>query len=106
MSWFRRTITVPADARSVEYVDGAFTRTLGPGRHPRPWRRVSYRWVGTREQLMPLAPQEVPTSDGLGIRVSTSVRWAVSDARAFVEVAADPTSPCRSPCATPWPRSR
>ena len=92
MSWFHRTITVPADARAVEYVDGAFARVLGPGRHARPLRRVTYRWVTVREQLMPMPPQEVPTSDGLSVRVSTSLRWAVAEPRAFVEVAVDPTA--------------
>jgi regulator of protease activity HflC (stomatin/prohibitin superfamily) len=92
MFWFRRKITVPADASAVENVDGAFTRVLGPGRHVRPWRRTSYRWVGTREQLLPMPPQEVLTSDGLTVRVSTVVRWAVSDPRAFVEVAVEPTA--------------
>jgi regulator of protease activity HflC (stomatin/prohibitin superfamily) len=92
MSWFHPTITVPADARAVEYVDGAFTRVVGPGRHSRPWRRVSYRWVGVREQLMPMPPQEVLTSDGLTVRVSVSFRWAVADPRAFVEISVDPTA--------------
>jgi regulator of protease activity HflC (stomatin/prohibitin superfamily) len=90
MSWFHRKITVPADARAVEYVDGAFVRVLGPGRHARRWRRVSYRWVDNREQLMPMPPQEVLTADGLSVRVSTAVRWAVAEPRAFVEVAVDP----------------
>jgi regulator of protease activity HflC (stomatin/prohibitin superfamily) len=92
MSWIHRTITVAADARAVEYVDGAFTRVLGPGRHARRWRRVSYRWVGLREQLMPMPPQDVLTADGVTVRVSTALRWAVADPRAFVEVAEDPTA--------------
>jgi regulator of protease activity HflC (stomatin/prohibitin superfamily) len=90
MSWFHPTITVPVDSRAVEYVDGAFTRVLGPGRHARPWRRFAYRWVGVREQLMPMPPQEVLTSDGLTVRVSVTFRWAVAEPRAFVEVAVDP----------------
>jgi len=92
MSWFHRTITVPVDARAVEYIDGAFARVLGPGRHAHPWRRVSYRWVGVREQLLPMPPQEVLTSDGLTVRVSVTLRWAVAEPRAFVEVAVDPTA--------------
>lgn len=89
MSWFHNPITVAADQRAVEYVRGAFTRVLGPGRHVRPWY-ASYRWVSTREQLVTIAPQEVLTADGLSVRVSAAVRWAVSEPRAFVEVADDP----------------
>ena len=91
MSWFHRKITVPADARAVEYVDGAFTRVLGPGRHTQP-SRASCRWVGVREQLMPMPPQEVLTADGLIVRVSAALRWAVAEPRAFVEFAVDPTA--------------
>jgi regulator of protease activity HflC (stomatin/prohibitin superfamily) len=92
MSWIHRTITVPADARAVEYVDGAFARVLGPGRHARRWRRVSYRWAGLREQLLAMPPQEVLTADGVTVRVTTALRWAVAEPRAFVEVAQDPTA--------------
>ena len=92
MSWFHHKITVPAAVRAVEYVDGAFTRVLGPGRHVRPWRRASYRWVDVREQLMPMPPQEVLTADGVTVRVSIAVRWAASEPRAFVEAAVDPTA--------------
>ena len=89
MSWVHSKITVAADERAVEYVRGVFTRVLGPGRHSRPWF-ASYRRVGTRERLLTIAPQEVLTADGLAVRTSAALRWAVADARAFVEVADEP----------------
>ena len=89
MSWFHRKITVPAGERAVEYVGGTFVRVLEPGRHRRPFR-ASYRWVSVREQLVTIAPQEVLTADGLSVRASAALRWAVAEPRAFVEVAEDP----------------
>ena len=89
MSWFHRKITVPAGERAVEYAGGTFVRVLEPGRHRRPFR-ASYRWVSVREQLVTIAPQEVLTADGLSVRASTALRWAVAEPRAFVEVAEDP----------------
>jgi len=91
MSWFHPFITVAADQRAVEYVRGSFTRVLGPGRHRRPWR-ARFRWVSTRERLVAIAPQDVLTADGLAVRVSAALRWAVVEPRAFVEVADEPVA--------------
>ncbi|GAA1871935.1 slipin family protein [Myceligenerans crystallogenes] len=81
-------ITVHATELAVEYVDGRFTRVLGPGRHRHP-RRARHERVRTADRLTSLAPQEVLTSDGLTVRVSLAVRWRVSDARTFLEQADD-----------------
>jgi len=37
-----------------------------------------------------VVPQEVPTADGLSVRVSASIRWVPADARLFLEVAQAP----------------
>jgi regulator of protease activity HflC (stomatin/prohibitin superfamily) len=92
MSWFHRKITVPAGERAVEYVRGTSVRVLGPGRHSRPFR-ATYRKVSTREQLVTIAPQEVLTADGLSVRASAALRWAVADPRAFLELAQEPIAP-------------
>ncbi len=44
MSLFRSPLTVRSQFRLLEYVDGALTRVLGPGRH-RPRRRAEYELV-------------------------------------------------------------
>jgi len=82
-------LTVPASQSAVEYVDGAATRVLEPGRHRRP-RRAEYRLVSRRETLETTAPQEVLTQDGVAVRVTATVRSVVADPRAYLEVAADP----------------
>ncbi|WP_123916162.1 slipin family protein [Georgenia muralis] len=83
------TVTVPARHCAVVYRHGRLDRVLESGRHPRGWatRRLL---VDLRDHLLPLSPQEVPTADGITVKVSAVVRWAVADAVVFVERAADP----------------
>jgi len=91
MSLFRTTMTVRYIERVVEYVDGAFTRVLEPGRH-RVRRRAEYRSVLTVDRIETVAPQEVLTSDGVSVRVTAAVRWGVADPQRFVEAALDPSA--------------
>ena len=88
MSLFR-TLRVSLDERALEHVAGTFTRVIGPGRHRRK-RRAEYRHVWVPERVQAVAPQEVLTADGVTVKVSAAVRWAVADPRAFVEGAHDP----------------
>jgi regulator of protease activity HflC (stomatin/prohibitin superfamily) len=87
----RNTITVHSTERVLEYVDGVFNQVLEPGRHRRR-RRATYQRVWTVERIETTAPQDVLTSDGVSIRVTAAVRWAVGDPRAYVETAADPSA--------------
>jgi len=89
MSLFHRTITVRQRTRLVEYLDGVFTEVLEPGKHRRP-HRATYEAVLLHEQVGTIPVQEIPTSDGLSVRVSAAVRWTVGDPRRYVEVAAAP----------------
>lgn len=85
---FRR-LTVQTATVALEYVRGEYTRTLAAGRHRVPWR-ARHVVVDLREQLLPVAPQEILTADGLSVRVTAVVRLAVADARASHEVSEDP----------------
>ncbi|MCL1869736.1 MAG: slipin family protein [Promicromonosporaceae bacterium] len=87
MSLFRK-ITVHATENAVEYVDGRFARVLPPGRHPY-GRRTRHVRVPMLDRVTTLAPQEVPTADGLTVRVTLAVRWRVAEPRTFLESAAD-----------------
>lgn len=89
MSMFNRTINVRPGEQFVEYLRGVFTGVLDPGEHNRP-RKATYQRVVLREQIATIPSQDVPTSDGLSVRVSVAVRWAVGDARRYVEVAIAP----------------
>ncbi|GAA4288264.1 slipin family protein [Georgenia daeguensis] len=83
------TITVPARHCALRYRHGRLDVVLGSGRHPRAWR-ARHVLVDLRDQLLALAPQEVPTADGVTVKVGAVVRWSVADAVTFVEHAADP----------------
>lgn len=89
MSMFNRTINVLPGEQLVAYLRGVFTGVLDPGEHKRP-RKAIYQRVILREQIATIPTQDVPTSDGLSVRVSVALRWAVGDARRFVEVALAP----------------
>lgn len=86
---YLKKITVHPGVQLVEYVRGSFTRVLGAGRHGRPFK-ATYLPVQTRAQITTMPVQEVPTADGLTMRVSTAVLWTVSDARKYVETAVQP----------------
>ena len=75
---------------AVRYRRGVLEQVLPAGRHR---RRAGERLVhlDLRERLLPLSPQEVLTADGVSVRISAVVRWAVGDPVAFVEVSDAPT---------------
>lgn len=89
MSLFPLTITVQPWTVALERRDGQPTVVLPAGRH-RARRRASYDVIDLREQLTGLATQEVPTSDGLTVKVTVTVRWRVADPVVFSERAVDP----------------
>ena len=89
MSLFRSKITVNAHERAAEYVDGSLTRVLAPGRYRQP-RRATYVRVHVLENIQQLAAQDVPTSEGVPVRVSVVLRAAVSDVERYLAVTPDP----------------
>lgn len=84
-----RTTTVQPGERVLEYVDGACRRVLEPGRH-RLARRAELRRVLVLDRVDTTAPQEVLTSDGIGLRVTVAIRSAVADPQRYAEAASDP----------------
>lgn len=76
---------------ALRYRHGAFEQLLPAGRHR---RRRGQRLVvvDLRERLTQVAPQEVLTSDGVSVRISSVVRWSVGDPVAFAEVSEDPVA--------------
>ncbi|MEV0682214.1 slipin family protein [Actinosynnema sp. NPDC050436] len=77
--------------RAVHFRRGALVGELGPGEHSLPRRDEVHR-VDTRPRSQTPAWQDVPTADGVLVRVTLVVSWAVSDATAFVVAAADPAA--------------
>ena len=75
----------------LEYRDGKLARVLSPGVY-REHRRAAYTTVDTRERIVPVALQEILTSDGVPVRVSLSITLAVADAVLFVERSGEPVA--------------
>lgn len=86
---FLFTITVPARRCAVEYTRGERQRVLAAGRHRRRLR-ARYVTVDLRDAMTAVAPQEVLTADGVVVKVSAVVRWAIGDAVAWLEQSGDP----------------
>lgn len=83
------TRTVPARHAAVLYRHGAFREVLASGRHPRRWGTTA-ELVDLRARVLPLATQEIPTAEGLTVKVTLSLRVEVADPRAHLENAQDP----------------
>ena len=83
------TLTVNPGECLLERRPGEPTRALEAGQHRR-HRDATYVRIDLRQRLAQLAPQDVPTADGLSVKVTVAVRWVVVDAVRFTEQAADP----------------
>ncbi|WAC53675.1 slipin family protein [Gordonia sp. SL306] len=88
MSIFQK-VTVEPGRAVLEYRDGKLARVLRPGVYTAR-SDAGYVVVDLRERLIPVALQEVLTSDAMAIRASMSMRLSVVDPVAFTERAADP----------------
>jgi regulator of protease activity HflC (stomatin/prohibitin superfamily) len=78
------TLTVAEWERAVLLRHGRVERVLEPGLH-RFWRfGCSVRTVDTRPWIISLPSQEVPTADGVPVKVTVAGRARVTDAVAYV----------------------
>ncbi|MFI5428135.1 SPFH domain-containing protein [Aeromicrobium sp. UC242_57] len=76
--------------RFVHYRHGAFVDVLEPGRH-RIWGFWSHLPPPRHpRELFEVRPQEVPTSDGINVKVSAAAQLRIVEPVAHVEHAADP----------------
>jgi regulator of protease activity HflC (stomatin/prohibitin superfamily) len=82
-------VTIAARQVGLEYRHGALTRVLAAGRHRKRFGARVTR-VDLRESLLQVSPQEILTTEGIGVRVSAVVRWSVAEPVAFVERTTDP----------------
>jgi regulator of protease activity HflC (stomatin/prohibitin superfamily) len=81
--WGERLTLHPWE-RAVAFRDGASIGVLEPGRH-RFWNRaVTYRRVDLRPWILQVPTQEVPTADGIAVKVSVAATARVADPVVFV----------------------
>lgn len=85
-------VTVKSYQKVVRYKYGKLDTVLEPGRH-RVWGfAYSYVFVDVRKQTIDVRPQEVPTSDGINVKVSAALVVRVIDPVLSIEVAMEPES--------------
>ena len=75
--------------RGVLFKDGRLDTVLGPGPHRRFQRGFALRRVDIRPWVLPVPMQEIPTADGLTVKVSVVGRARVADPAAFVTASQD-----------------
>lgn len=85
-------VTVMPYQKVLRYRHGKLDAVLESGRH-RAWG-FGYRYVhiDVRQLTIDVRPQEVPTADGINVKVSAAVVVRVVDPVASVEVAVNPQS--------------
>jgi regulator of protease activity HflC (stomatin/prohibitin superfamily) len=78
--------------QGVRYRHGAFRDVLGEGLHR--FARVGHKLfrVDTRPFSIELSGQEVPTADGVSVKVNARARVQIVDARRWVEASSRPES--------------
>jgi regulator of protease activity HflC (stomatin/prohibitin superfamily) len=77
-------VTLHEWERAVAFRDGASIGVLESGRH-RFWNRgVTYRRVDLRPWVLQVPTQEVPTADGIAVKVSVAATARVADPLTFV----------------------
>jgi regulator of protease activity HflC (stomatin/prohibitin superfamily) len=72
-------VTVMEWQRVLLFVDGRLDRVLEPGRHRYRQSRSTLVTVEMRPRLLTVNGQELLTRDGISLRVSAVVTWAVAD---------------------------
>jgi len=75
--------------RAVRFDRGVLAGEVGPGQHKFPRYMVLHR-VDLRPRSLTPAAQDVPTADGVLVRVTVVVRWTVSSPTTFVVASARP----------------
>ena len=83
-------VTVMPYERYVHYRHGKLAGVIAPGKHRFWGLGHDLVPVDVRVELFDVRPQEVPTSDGISVKVSAAARIQVIDPVAFNEFTEDP----------------
>ncbi|GAA2674564.1 MULTISPECIES: SPFH domain-containing protein [Actinosynnema] len=90
-------VTVMPWHRAARFRDGEHVGELGPGKH-RVGRRDSLQRIDTRLQTSTPSAQDIPTADGVHVRVTPALTCAVVDASRYVPAADSPTQVLHLAC--------
>ncbi len=85
-------VTIEAAREGLLYVQGAFVRSLAPGRY-RFWRtpesKPEVKTIDMRRRCVAITGQELMTRDKVTLRLSLSVDYSIADARSVAERVSD-----------------
>ncbi len=87
-----RRFVVQEWQRGVLFQDGRLQTVLGPGPYRRFGRGFALRRVDVRPWILPVPTQEIPTADGLTVKVTIVGRARVVDPVLFVTASQDANS--------------
>lgn len=84
-----RRVVVFEYQRGLRYTNGRFTGVVEPGRYWMWSRRTTIVAMDVRPTIVAVPGQEIPTADGISLKISASARYQVTDpARAIHSVTA------------------
>lgn len=83
-------VTVMPYEKVLRYRKGRLDRVLEPGKHRAFGLGIRNVWVSTRLRVIDVRPQEIPTADGITVKVSAGLHARVSDPQAWHEIAENP----------------
>lgn len=83
-------VTVMPYEKVLRYRKGRLDRVLEPGKHRAFGAGIRHVRVATRLRVIDVRPQEIPTADGITVKVSAGLQIRVSDPQAWHEIAENP----------------
>lgn len=78
--------------RVLIYRRGKLDRILDNGQHRIFGLKITRVWIDTRQRIVDVKAQEIPTADGITVKVNAGFRMHVTDPIAFHEKTHDPES--------------
>ena len=83
-------VTVMPYEKVLRYRNGSLDEVLEPGKHSSFGFEIVDVRVDTRLRVIEIRPQDIPTTDGITVKVTAGIQVRVVDPVAFHEVAEDP----------------
>lgn len=65
--------------RGLKYDNGRFVGVLEPGKHRRIWKSESISTIDVRVQHSALQGQEIPSADGVPVKISLAFSYSITD---------------------------
>ncbi len=74
-----KTVVLFEYEKGIVYKNGEHIKTLGPGKHKIIGKNKTFKKMDIRRRVLNVKPQELPSSDGIGVKVSMVVKYQIND---------------------------